>query len=114
VIDTLDYGRRENLDHADPCIQIEQFELRIGANHRLTELLQGVDYVFHLAAEEHNQSITSPSRVLEANVTGTYELLQAAADAGVKKVVFSSSLYAYGADRLACEHPLMSSASTTA
>jgi len=92
----LGYGRRENLDVSDPGLCIEQLELRNGCAKQLAQLLNGVDYVFHLAAEKHNQSINSPERVLDANVIGTYELLKAAADAGVKKVVFTSSLYAYG------------------
>jgi len=96
AIDSLDYGNRENLDLSDPDIRIEKLELRSGTRERLQKLLQGVDYVFHLAAEKHNQSINSPCRVLEANVIGTYELLRAAVDVGVKKVVFTSSLYAYG------------------
>ncbi len=96
AIDSLGYGRRENLDLSDSGIQIEQLELRSGCAGPLMELLKGVDCVFHLAAEKHNQSINSPERVLDANVIGTYELLKAAADAGVRKVVFTSSLYAYG------------------
>jgi UDP-glucose 4-epimerase len=96
AIDSLSYGRRENLDLSDPDIRFEQIELRSGCAHRLAPLLEGVDYLFHLAAEKHNQSIHSPERVLDANVIGTYELLTAAADAGVKKIVFTSSLYAYG------------------
>jgi UDP-glucose 4-epimerase len=96
AIDSLAYGRRENLDLSDSGVQLEQLEIRSGTYERLGELLRGVDYIFHLAAEKHNQSINSPSRVLDANVMGTYELLKAAADAGVKKVVFTSSLYAYG------------------
>jgi UDP-glucose 4-epimerase len=96
AIDSLGYGRRENLDLSDSDIHFEQLELCSGAGERLRKLLQGVDYVFHLAAEKHNQSINYPGRLLEANVIGTYELLRAAADAGVKKVVFTSSLYVYG------------------
>ncbi len=96
AIDSLDYGKRENLDLSDPNIRIEKLELGTGTSERLRELLHGVDYVLHLAAEKHNQSIHSPRRVLEANVIGTYELLKAAVDAGVKKIVFASSLYAYG------------------
>lgn len=96
AIDSLNYGCRENLDLSDPDICIEQLELRSGTSGCLTRLLEGVDYVVHLAAEKHNQSINSPERVLDANVIGTYELLKAAAEAGVKRIVFTSSLYAYG------------------
>lgn len=96
AIDSLDYGKRENLDLSDPDIRVEQLELRDGAGERLRSVIEGVDYVFHLAAEKHNQSVNCPGRVLDANIIGTYELLKAAADARVKKVVFTSSLYAYG------------------
>ena len=58
--------------------------------------LNGADYLFHLAAEKHNQSIDSPQKVIDANIAGTHSLLQAAVDCKVKKVVFTSSLYAYG------------------
>ena len=58
--------------------------------------LGGRRRLFHLAAEKHNQSLATPERCLRANVDGTYLLFAAAARAGVKKVVFSSSLYAYG------------------
>lgn len=96
AIDSFEYGRRENLDLSDPDLRIEKLQLGGGATGRLGELLQGVDYVFHLAAEKHNQSVNSPDRTLTANVMGTYELLDAAAKAGTRKVVFTSSLYAYG------------------
>ena len=58
--------------------------------------LGDVDGVFHLAAEKHNQSLATPDALFRANIDGTYQLFAAAARAGVKKVVFSSSLYAYG------------------
>jgi len=96
VIDSFAYGRRDNLDTSDPGVRVDQVKLCGGCADKLVEPLNGVDYLFHLAAEKHNQSIDSPERVLDANVSGTYELLRAAADAGVKKCVFTSSLYAYG------------------
>ena len=96
VIDSLMYGQRENLGGLDPNVRIEQLELGKGSSERLGQLLQGADYVLHLAAEKHNQSIGSPERLLESNVIGTYELLKAASASKVKKLVFTSSLYAYG------------------
>lgn len=62
----------------------------------MVQLLSGADFVFHLAAEKHNQSITTPERLLEVNVSATYRLFRAAAEARVRKVVFTSSLYAAG------------------
>jgi UDP-glucose 4-epimerase len=76
-----------------------------GAEHVLVDLasdrslarhLEGVDLVFHLAAEKHSQERPDPERILSANVLGTQALLGAAVAAGVRKVVFTSSVYAYG------------------
>jgi UDP-glucose 4-epimerase len=76
-----------------------------GAEHVLCDLgseapvarhLEGVDLVFHLAAEKHSQELPDPERLLRANVLGMQALLRAAVTAGVRKVVFTSSVYAYG------------------
>jgi len=56
----------------------------------------GVDVCFHLAAEKHNSSRSTPQRVIDVNISGTRRLLEAAATSGVGKIVFTSSLYAYG------------------
>lgn len=96
AIDSLEYGKRANLDlgHTD----IEFFEHRLGSGSYdfLKKTLRETDLLFHLAAEKHNQSIDSPIKVIDANIAGTQALLQAAVDCGIKKVVFTSSLYAYG------------------
>lgn len=95
-IDSLEYGRRQNLDPLPA--QVDIVEHRLGSNSypTLRAALQGADYIFHLAAEKHNQSIDSPQKVIDANISGTHELLRAAVDAKVRRVVFTSSLYAYG------------------
>lgn len=60
------------------------------------ERLSGVEVVFHLAAEKYNSSKSTPQRVIDVNVSGTNRMLRGAGAAGVRKVVFTSSLYAYG------------------
>lgn len=59
-------------------------------------MLEDVDTVFHLAAEKYNSSKSTPSRLIAANVTATERLFRACAMAGVRRTVFTSSLYAYG------------------
>lgn len=95
ILDSLRYGKRENLPEGLP-VEVIQHELGFGDVTELERALAGVDSLFHLAAEKHNQSKDDPTRVLRSNVEGTAALFGAAARAGVKKVVFSSSLYAYG------------------
>jgi CDP-glucose 4,6-dehydratase len=58
----------------------------------------GVDTVFHLAAETIVGTVqASPTQGFESNVRGTWMLLQACLDAGIGRVVFASSDKAYGA-----------------
>lgn len=96
IIDSLKYGTPRNLI-SDPRIQIIQSEIGKGPlTPEIVEVFKDADYLFHLAAEKHNQSINEPNWVLESNVIGTYSLYELAAQSGVKKVIFSSSLYAYG------------------
>lgn len=96
ILDSLRYGDPANLGDSHPALRLTRHTLGTDDPAVLAAELTGVDYLFHLAAEKHNQSKESPQRVFRANIEGTHELLQAAADAGVRKVVFSSSLYAYG------------------
>lgn len=95
VIDSLRYGDLANLG-GDPGVRLVQLTLGECSSGDLDAAVAGADFLFHLAAEKHNQSKDDPVRVLRANVEGTWLLYEAAGKAGVKKVVFTSSLYAYG------------------
>ena len=63
----------------------------------LRDACSGVDHLFHLAAEKHNTPGVTADRTLDVNVTATARLFDAAGAAGVARIVFASSLYAYGA-----------------
>jgi UDP-glucose 4-epimerase len=95
VIDSLRYGKRENLPEGVP-VEVVAHDLGFGDAAEPERACTGADYLFHLAAEKHNQSKDDPTRVLRSNVEGTAALFQAACRAGVKKILFTSSLYAYG------------------
>lgn len=68
------------------------------ADYELTrELYDGVDYVFHCAAESRIQpTILNPLKTVKTNVLGTATVLQCAREAGVKKVIYSSTSSGYG------------------
>ncbi len=61
------------------------------------ELYDGVDYVFHLAAEARIQpAIKNPLLAVKTNVLGTATVLQCSRESGVEKVIYSSSSSGYG------------------
>lgn len=93
VLDNLRTGYRENIEAFD----VEFIEGSITDRAAVTRAVQGVDYVFHLAAMiSVPESMEKPCQCVEINTTGTLNVLQAAAEAGVKKLCFSSSAANYG------------------
>lgn len=94
-IDNFETGRRENLE----SVTSSDFELyeRDLANDNLDDIFTGVDYIFHQAAVPSvPRSIDDPGLSVEANCTGTTEMLLAARDADVERVVVASSSSVYG------------------
>jgi UDP-glucose 4-epimerase len=98
VVDSLRYGSDQNLADLRETDSVEVVRFTLGRDNPelLEKAFSGVDYLFHLAAEKHNQSKDDPNSVFDANIKGTHTLLDLASRAGVKKAVFSSSLYSYG------------------
>ncbi|MGH9889265.1 MAG: NAD-dependent epimerase/dehydratase family protein [bacterium] len=96
VLDSLRFGDPDHLAELGRAVTLVRFALGHTPAAELPQHLEGVDLLFHLAAEKHNASRDDPQSLLASNVAGTQALLAAAALAGVRKVVFSSSLYAHG------------------
>ena len=75
--------------------QNHKFDIRDYENTR--PLYEGVDYVFHTAAEARIQpAILNPIEAVSINCVGTVTVLQCAREAGVKKVMYSSTSSGYG------------------
>jgi UDP-glucose 4-epimerase len=70
--------------------------------------VSGVDGVFHLAVLPLGPCIADPRACLSINVVGTFNVVEAAADAGVRKVVYSSASSVYGDTEATMDegHPL--------
>jgi len=80
------------------------YEYNICDLEKIDPLFKGIDLVFHLAAESRIQpAILDPGYATEVNVLGTCNVLQAARNNNVKRVVYSSTSAGYG---LANEPPL--------
>jgi UDP-glucose 4-epimerase len=95
VVDSLRYGRTEALADLGPRVRLVRHELGADPAEPLPSVLEGADALFHLAAEKHHTSGTAFD-VLRTNVAGTARVLEAARTASVGKVVFASSVFAYG------------------
>jgi UDP-glucose 4-epimerase len=96
ILDSLKYANASHRGKARDRVSIVRLTLGSEGGEELAEAMADVDLVFHLAAEKHNQSLAEPRALLAANIAGSYDLYQAAGRAGVQKLVFASSLYAYG------------------
>ena len=95
VIDNLSTGRIENLDHIRDRIQF--INGSILDLDLLRRAFAGADIVFHQAAIPSVQrSVDNPIASNQANVDGTLNVLVAAKDSRVRKVVFASSSSVYG------------------
>jgi UDP-glucose 4-epimerase len=96
VLDNLVRGRRANLASALAAGPVTLVEGDIRDRPLLRRLTAGIDVVFHLAAIRITQCAEDPRLALEVLVDGTFDVVEAAADAEVSKVVASSSASVYG------------------
>jgi UDP-glucose 4-epimerase len=96
VLDNLVRGRRQNLAQALCHDAVHLVEGDISDRPLVADLVHGTDFVFHLAAIRITQCASEPRLALEVLVDGTYDIVEAAAAAGVRKVIASSSASVYG------------------
>lgn len=96
VLDNFVRGTRANLAQAVEDPRVRVVEGSVTDPRLLEDLMAGIDYVFHLAALWLYECVHEPRSALEVNVVGTYNVVEAAQRAGVKKVVYSSSASVYG------------------
>lgn len=102
VLDNLTRGRRDNLKQAIASGVVDFVEGDVRNRHLVTALMRDTDLVFHQAAIRITQCATEPRLAHEVLASGTYEVIEAAADASVRKLVAASSASVYG---LATEFP---------
>lgn len=95
VLDDFSSGKESNLDSFRSDIDIVTGDIRDAAI--VNEAMKGVNIVFHEAAlGSVPRSVADPLTTHEVNMTGTLNVLLAAREAGVKRVVYASSSSVYG------------------
>lgn len=105
VLDNFSSGRRENMlfkdlngdNHASLPNRLEVVDGDLRDADVIKTCLRGIELVFHLAAlVSVSRSMIEPQDCYNVNVNGTVTLLEAARQAGVRKVILSSSTAVYG------------------
>lgn len=102
VLDNFVRGRRENLAWAEEHGNLTVVDGDVCDRKLVNELTEGIDVVFHQAAIRITQCAEEPRLALEVLVDGTFNVVEAAAAAKVRKLVAASSASVYG---LAVEFP---------
>lgn len=93
VLDNLRTGYRKNLDG----LKCSFIEGSVTDHEAVAKAVEGMDYIFHMAAlVSVPESMAKPGECVDINVHGLLNVLEAAAAAGVKKLVFASSAAIYG------------------
>ena len=95
VLDNFATGSRTNLDDVADDVEVVEGELR--SYERVHNAVRGVEVVFHLGAlGSVPRSVQDPLTTSAVNVEGTLNVLLAARDEGIRRVVFASSSSVYG------------------
>jgi UDP-glucose 4-epimerase len=103
VLDNFSTGRRSNIAHVLGDIELVEGDVR--SYERANTAVAGVDAVVHLAAlPSVPRSVQDPLTTTEVNVTGTLNVLLAARDREVRRVVLASSSSVYGANEFLPKH----------
>lgn len=94
-VDNFETGKQENLAGVRDRMEFVECDLR--DPEAAAEACRGVDFIFHTAAlASVPRSVQDPRTSHTANVDGTFNLLEGARAAGVKRIVYSASSSAYG------------------
>ncbi len=96
VLDNFSRGRRDNLARALRHGNVKIIEGDIRDRATVAAAMQDIDLVFHQAAIRITHCAQEPRLALEVLADGTFNVLEAAVKAGVRKVVAASSASIYG------------------
>jgi nucleoside-diphosphate-sugar epimerase len=101
VLDNFSTGKRENLFEFSNYSNFELIEGDIRSFHIVRDSVKGVDYILHQGAlPSVPRSVKDPITTNEVNINGTLNVLEAAREFHVKRVVFASSSSIYGNSEL--------------
>jgi UDP-glucose 4-epimerase len=96
VLDNFTRGRRQNLKSAAASSKLTFVDGDVRDVKLVRQVMEGIDIVFHEAAIRITQCAEDPRLAHDVLATGTFNILEAAVSANVKRVVYASSASIYG------------------
>ena len=96
IFDNLSLNTENNINEISRLSKIDIFKGDITRRDDLRRAFKGVDCVFHLASLMTLHSHTNPRSLLDVNINGTYNVLEACQEGGAKKIILSSTHSVYG------------------
>jgi UDP-glucose 4-epimerase len=109
VLDNFIRGRRSHLDDVAGQGKLKIIEGSVADSSLISELMNGIDYVAHLAALRVTRCEEEPDACFDVMVKGTHNVIEAAARTKVRKLLYASSVVVYGNpehEPMDEEHPL--------
>jgi UDP-glucose 4-epimerase len=96
IFDNMFRGDRDAVNKLIAGGRVELIDQDVRYGGAVHAAMKGADYVIHLAAVSINKSNADPYESMDINTIGAHNVFAAAADHGVKRVVFASSASVYG------------------
>ncbi|MGW5670155.1 NAD-dependent epimerase/dehydratase family protein [Micromonospora sp. NPDC003776] len=96
IFDNMFRGDRDRIAELVAAGDVELIDQDVRYGGAVHAAMKGCDYVIHLAAVSINKSQADPYESIDINMVGNHNVFAAAADHGVKRLVFASSASVYG------------------
>ncbi len=96
IFDNMFRGDRDAVNRLVAAGDVELVDQDIRSGGAVHQAMKGCDYVIHAAAVSINKSQSDPYESIDINLVGEHNVFAAAADHGVKRMVFCSSASVYG------------------
>lgn len=110
ILDNLFRGRLANIAHHRDDARVQYRQADVRDYEKVRDAAQGAELIFHLAAQSNVMgAVADVDYSFTSNVIGTYNVLKAARECGVRRMIFTSSREAYGEARYLPvdeDHPL--------
>jgi len=97
ILDNLISGRKKNIENFLTHPNLSFFQIDICDLVVIRPYFKNIDWIFHMAGlADIVPSIEQPKNYYDTNVTGTFNVLQSALDAGAKRFIYAASSSSYG------------------